>query len=153
MSRPAQDERQRFAKFVRISPTGCHLFESTIKKDGYARFFFRGRQVQAHIVAYTLTHGEVPAGKLVCHTCDVRNCVNPDHLYAGTHKTNTADMHARHRGVGNRKLTNMGVRVIRRLLENSSLSQQQIAEPFGIKQVAVSRVKLGTHDYLSRVAA
>jgi hypothetical protein len=152
MARPAQDEATRFAKFVQKTD-GCHLWQSTLHRTGYGRFYFRGRQAPAHVVAYILTHGSVPEGKIVCHTCDVRNCVNPEHLYAGDHFTNARDRVARHRHVGRRKLTDMGVRVIRRLLEQSSLSQEQIAEPFGIKQVAVSRVKLGQHDYLSRVAA
>jgi len=153
MSRPAQDEKTRFAKFVKVNEDGCHLFMSTIRKDGYAHFYFRGRQAQAHIVAYELFVEPVPAGALVCHTCDVRNCVNPDHLYIGDHFTNAQDRVERHRHVGRRKLTDMQVRVIRRLLADSVLSQREIAEPFSVKQVAVSRIKLGQHNYLSRIAA
>lgn len=153
MSRPASNELERFWAKVRIDESGCHLWQSTIHPTGYGRFYFRGRQAPAHVAAFILLKGDVPEGMNVCHTCDVRDCVNPDHLYAGTQKQNVADMVSRNRHVGRRKLSDMAVRVIRRLLEQSALSQEQIAEPFGVKQVAISRVKLGQHDYLSRVPA
>jgi hypothetical protein len=50
-----------------------------------------------------MKNGEVPAGSLVLHRCDVRNCVNPDHLFLGTYKDNMDDMYSKGRGpTGNR---------------------------------------------------
>ena len=151
MGRPPQDEMERFGKYISISDTGCHLFTAAKRRDGYCRFFLRGKNMPAHVAAHVLFVGPVPAGAMICHHCDVRNCVNPNHLYVGTAKSNVADMHRRGRYVGRRKLSDMQVRVIRRLLETSVLSQEQIAKPFGVKQVAVSRVKLGQHQYLGRI--
>lgn len=152
MSRPARNPIDRFAEKVQVSDD-CILFTEAVNVGGYGRFWDGNRERPAHVAAYELFVEPIPTGALVCHTCDVPSCVNPDHLYIGTHKTNAQDMHERHRFVGRRKLTDMQVRIIRRLLAGSALSQREIAVPFGVKQVAVSRVKLGQHDYLSRVAA
>lgn len=55
-----------------------------------------GKQVAAHIVSWILHNGEVPTGLCVLHKCDVRRCVNPEHLYLGTKKQNRKDFMDRH---------------------------------------------------------
>jgi hypothetical protein len=74
------------------SPRGCWLWTASRNQKGYARFNCHGKQHRAHRLAWELTRGSMPAGKELAHTCDVRHCVNPEHLYVATHQENVADM-------------------------------------------------------------
>lgn len=70
------------------NPKGCWLWKGAITVAGYGRFNGQGGRYQAHRMAYTLTLGEIPAGKELDHLCRVRNCVNPNHLEPVTHREN-----------------------------------------------------------------
>jgi hypothetical protein len=62
------------------------------KHDGYGRFRRAGKWVRAHRLAWEQANGPIPDGMLVCHHCDVPLCINPKHLFLGTHQDNTDDM-------------------------------------------------------------
>jgi hypothetical protein len=102
----------------------------------------------AHRYAYEITHGPIPPGMVVMHSCDVMRCVNPAHLSLGTHKQNTADMiakgrHARKAPVGiespRAKLDEDAVRYIRK----SDESHAALARRFGCGSTTIRCVRDG----------
>lgn len=80
----------RFWKKVEKTDS-CWLWRGSTNSDGYGTVGVDGRTIGAHIVAYRLTYGEVPEGRALRHTCDVRNCVRPTHLIPGTQLENMRD--------------------------------------------------------------
>jgi len=76
---------------------GCWLWQAALYKNGYGQVCI-GRHrdgtqhnTQAHRIAYVLAHGDIPAGKVVMHSCDIKACVNPAHLSLGTQHENLRD--------------------------------------------------------------
>ena len=85
---------ERFLAKVRKTET-CWLWKATGSRYGYFRV--NGTALRTNRVSYTLFKGEIPAGMHVLHTCDVTLCVNPDHLFLGTHQDNMVDRDAKGR--------------------------------------------------------
>lgn len=126
---------------------GCWNWTSYKDTCGYGRFSVNGKHIGAHRVSWIINNGEIPDGMNVCHTCDNRACVNPDHLFLGTQKENVQDMMNKGRynhpeGVRNTnaKLDENKVREIRK---NRHMRQVDLAEIFGVSQVAIGCVLRG----------
>lgn len=92
---------ERFKRKTVLSRAGCLLWTGTKNNSGYGKFKFRGEMMLAHRVAWEFANGSPPpAHKAVCHTCDVRSCVNPEHLFLATNIQNIADRVAKGRSRG-----------------------------------------------------
>lgn len=141
MERRKRDPKLRFLEKVEQMNTGCHEWRSTLHRDGYGKFFYRGKQAQAHRVAYELFVGSTK-GQWVLHKCDNRKCVNPEHLFLGDSKANIEDMDKKGRRGSQCKLTASQVEEVKNLLANR-YSQQYIADRFGVSQGAISRIHRG----------
>jgi hypothetical protein len=127
------------------SGDGCWLWQGATLKDGYGVFSPRAHTAwKAHRFSWVATYGPIPTGMMVCHKCDVRNCVRPDHLWLGTCQDNLSDMAAKGRStLGERnvkaKLTEDQVREIRQHYRNGAL-QVDLARQYGVRQANISDI-------------
>ena len=89
-----------WAKVDRRGPEECWPWTGARRGRGYGHLGSGGRgqpSIAAHRAVFTLTHGPIPPGMVVCHTCDNRICCNPAHLWLGTQRDNLMDMIAKGR--------------------------------------------------------
>jgi hypothetical protein len=80
--------------------TGCWVWvgiRGSWPADRYGSAKVLGEQVLLHRLSYELHVGPIAADLHVLHTCDVKACVRPDHLYLGTQAANMRDVWRRHR--------------------------------------------------------
>jgi hypothetical protein len=128
--------------------SGCWLWISALNHHGYGYFSHNLKTYIAHRFSWHRVNGNIEKGLHVCHKCDVRSCVNPDHLFIGTPTENMLDMvrKGRHRPVHffgsnnpNAVLDESAVREIR----SSGLRGVDLANRFGVSQATISRVRNG----------
>ena len=86
------------SKYIVDETTGCWLWTAGLFSNGYGQFWFNGRTHHAHRISYLLYKGDIDDESLfVCHSCDVKICVNPAHLWLGTNSANQNDSIAKGR--------------------------------------------------------
>jgi hypothetical protein len=136
------DKRSRFE---------CWPWIAGKSSSGYGYLRIDGQMQRAHRASWMLHNKSwIPGSLIVCHTCDNRACVNPHHLFLGTHQDNMSDMKSKGRACrkgrsskgeanGRTSLTDSDVRRIRS--DHRALSV--VAGEFGITASTVSKIRLG----------
>lgn len=131
-----------------IPESGCWIWMKGTSPDGYGKIKYKQKTIRAHRFSWMAHRGKIPKWKFVLHKCDIKLCVNPDHLFIGTNDDNMKDMvlKKRHR-IGSQqvssKLTENQVRDIKNHFKNHST--RKIAKIYGVGQVTIMRIKSGTH--------
>lgn len=69
----------------------CWEWKKSLAKTGYGQFWMNGKNISSHRASWILHKGEIPSGLWICHHCDNKKCVNPDHLFLGTVQDNVDD--------------------------------------------------------------
>lgn len=118
-------------------PNGCIHWSGPVGNHGYGFFNYAKVTHTAHRAAYIAFVGSIPDGMYVCHKCDVKICVNPDHLFVGTHDDNVMDMVKKRRNY--RKLTDDEVRQIRSI---RGPNYAQLARCYGVTDAMIRHIIL-----------
>lgn len=138
------DTEKRFFAKVKVTDTCWEWLGS--KWRGYGRLTVNGIPKKAHRFMWEMTHGSIPSDMHVLHSCDNPACVNPAHLFLGTHQDNMKDKIKKGRSNkgaknGHAKLTASDVAKIKEL--NGSITQKEISQIFSVSQVQISRIVTG----------
>lgn len=133
-----RSNEERFWDQVSKDASGCWLWQGAKDKDGYGAFNEqlpngKWKVRKSHRWSLAKKLGGVLRGQ-ANHECDVRNCVNPDHLYPGTQKENMRDARVRNR-IG----TPARTRARAALMRDAGWTQREVAEEFGVGQSTVSK--------------
>lgn len=150
MARPRTPEKYRFWSKVEKTADGCWLWRGEIGRRGYGLIGVGYKKRYAHRVSYEMHYGEIPRGLLVCHTCDNKPCVRPDHLFSGTAGDNARDASIKGRLFGSKgkcagersplaKLTWAAVAAIR----SSETPSSELADRYGVDRSLIYRVRKG----------
>lgn len=156
MRRSAED---RFWEKVDVGADDeCWLWTASRLPEGYGCFWdgtYRGpgntrpRITRAHRWLFAALHGPIESGIEICHTCDEPACVNPRHLFAGTHADNMRDMVEKGRfdNAGERngraKLTAVEVAEIRRLATGRYGERMEFARRYDVSSGTISKILNG----------
>jgi len=143
--------KERFERnFTKGKDNECWIWNGPKNAQGYGMIWDKRASHKAHRISYKLYREEIPIGFYVMHICDIPSCVNPFHLFIGTHADNMHDMYVKGRrnhslcGVKGEnhyraKLTEKEIIEIR----TNALTSKEIQRLFNIKQNHVSKIRLG----------
>lgn len=130
------------SQIERITESGCWIWVGGLTSEGYGQTWRRNGESYAHRLSYRIFIGPIPTGYFVCHTCDVKSCCNPSHMFLGTSDDNIADMLKKERNPKGEKhgcaiLTEKQILDIRKDCRNG----EAIARSYGVSRTHVHRIK------------
>lgn len=125
--------------------SGCWLWIGSTVTDGYGVWVAHGQRT-AHRAAYVMHKGAIPNGLHVLHKCDQPNCVNPEHLFLGTHQDNMADLRAKGRAYGAKGEANYGAKLTEEQVMAVMADPRSCAEisaQYGVTGAMVDKIRNG----------
>lgn len=138
--------------------TGCWNWNGSMFLHGYGSAKYRGAQEAAHRLSYKTFIDAIPDGMFVCHSCDNKACVNPEHLWIGTAADNSRDMVEKGRSVVPRSVFKTGVRAVGAMYsdehvrslkifnrDNPEVTARELGDIFGMKRATVSKITSGVN--------
>lgn len=143
---PKRTIKERLDQYSIPEPfSGCLLWAGAAARRGYGVLNLRGSLHSAHRLSYEEYIGPIPAGFFCLHKCDTPACINPNHLYLGTHKDNMKDMKSKHRSnagekCSNHVLTNEQIEEIRSLYRYGVNGYKKLGKQFGVDWSAIYKV-------------
>lgn len=131
--------------------SGCWLWLGTAMKHGYGSVGLGRRHdgtTVAHRAAWLAFKGQIPDGLHVLHRCDVRCCVNPDHLFLGTHLENVRDMDRKGRRItpnraGSRNGQSLLTEDQAREIKHSKDKTRHLMARFNVSRSVVQQIRSG----------
>lgn len=138
--KPTPIEQRFFQKFEFGAQHECWLWTGKLHNLGYGKIYSYKTAFFAHRIAYEIFVGPIPSDLCVCHRCDMRNCVNPTHLFLGTHADNMRDKAKKLRGP--HKLNKKDILAIRKHLADGQ-SCRSIGKIFGVDHVTIMCIAHG----------
>lgn len=148
--------RKRFFERIEKQTNGCWIWTGAISDTGYGKACIgHQRTMNAHKLMYLLVKGPVEEGFYVCHTCDNRACVNPEHLFKGSPHDNIHDMITKGRAKfpnprygqlnPSSKLTWKEVRKIRKEYQPGVVTMKELGKKYGVTGTQIRHIVRNIH--------
>lgn len=137
------NEQKFWDSSMPITETGCWIWMKATTNFGYG--IFKGKR--AHRISWELTNGPIPIGISVCHKCDIPACINPSHLFLGTHKENMADMRNKDRAERGERhhASKLNAEQAKEIIEARKIgvTLESLSVKYGVNKTTISKIANG----------
>lgn len=143
MARPIQDIQSFMSKVSIDSETNCWNWQGYVEPNGYGHSTYKNKTIRAHRLSYFLFKDNTNPSLVICHSCDNRKCVNPDHLREDTRKSNSIDMVNSGNQMNQKLSVEQVIEIKKRLINWYPGLNTQLAEEYGVNNRTISGIKTG----------